>query len=627
LSRFHRRILDDYARIAFRGWREHNGTNEAQHEIQSHENDYIYRYIHKRLHERFSHIGDLAMNLSIYRHIESLRSLCEKNPNAEQRFESNRGEIIRIISEIKGHIEVMNQLELASLLTAVKSYDFREFQFVRELIDMELRWLLKKNVKTRLMDLDLWLYLADIFYECKMRSTFIHVLLNYIAAEPNVNMTNKQIIHMLFLVVIKRQEDGLLKRYEERIYDLLRKASFEDISVISLAYFKTKTPYTDHALLRRLVERTIEHLPTVDPRQPGLAAIVKSIRYSGRPQFRESAISLVNELLSKNKRHMIFASAYNATQILKLMDCHRMYDPSHLESFWGFMMRQLDDFRIKDIQYSLSSLANFSFRDLKPDQALSEDLDTLAKKALELSKANVHLNYTVVHALPLARAMAFFQHYDDQLLQYTSDCLNHPETYIRSSTALEFEKTVLLLRTATHLESSAGNFKVNISRLDDISQKIDRSILRPGSIRQNSLNHISQILRGSEHRSKYPITSKFEELTLKLSQKPELDGFEFSYQYTMPHQNYADLVITRGRRNVGCFDPRYLLPKKVPPGETHVLIFAIHKSDLMDGVSRLSGYKKFTIRLLEKLGYTVLITEFVDPNIEELSQNILRLLK
>lgn len=619
--------LDVYAHIAFRESPQYKERPEPSfekwNEIVSTENNYIYRYIHKRLHDRFCDVGEAIKTLPVFSHIQRLNELCVSFPSYTDRERNHHTEITRLLYDVRSQIEIMNQLELTSLLTFIKDNNHQEFRAIKRMIDMELRWLLKKHVKTRLMDLDLWLYLADIFYESKMRSTFTHVLLNYLTAESDVNMSNRQLIHMLFLVILKRQQDGLLQKYEERIYNLLWKAPFEDISVICMAYFKTKTPITNHALLRRIIDQTIDHLSTIDPEQPGYGSIIKSVRYSRHPDLRENVVCLTETLLQEDHKSIIFASPYNAVQTVKLMESFRIYNPLLLNHFWEYLFQNLERFRTKDIQYGLTSLSNFAFKDLHLNKNKIKDLDRLVEKTVRLD-LDGSTHFQIYHVLPLTRALATFGYYNKGLTKFTSDCLNDPDKYDQSKGVLEFEKSALLMQTATHIEGGDTKLEIKSKYIYDIVDKIDRSIGDVGSAKINSLGRLSSILRGPEYRKKFQYTSLFRELAYSLSSRKEFAGpeYHFNFQYTMPHQNYVDLVISYKNKNPGCFDRITLRPKQVLKDQKHIIIFATHKQDYIDGHDRLCGYKRFLVRLLGKLGYEILITDLHNPDLDELSKRI-----
>jgi hypothetical protein len=580
--------------------------------IHDHENEYIYKYIHRRLYERFSDIDKRVLSLPVNQYIVRLRELLKaKNRNEEQ--------IKDICAEIKNQIQYMNQLELTSLLSAIKSDQEIEMKNIVRLIDMELRWLLKKHVKTRLMDLDLWLYIADLFYECRVKSRFTHVLVNYLTNEPDVEMSNRQVLHLLFLVVLKRYQDTLLAKYEARIFKLLNRATFEDLAIICMAYFKTKTRIQNPELLRRIIDLTAENLSTLDPQQPGFCSIVKSIRYSKMQPCRENVMHMMLSLTEDLNHRIIFASPYNAVHTIKLMESFRIYDPKLLNMFRKVLFQNLDEFRIKDIQYALTSLSNFAYNDLKLDDSLREDFKKLVDNIVNEKREDVDHQY--YHLMPILRSFSMFQYYDNDLMDYANTQLNDEERFDKMKNVLEFEKSALIAYVASHIDGASVKLDNTSGIFREICAKVDRSNSIKSIKQDFSLAYLDFLLKGNSRQNLRNYSMLYQNIATSLAATEELKdkSYRFIFQYTFPHQNYTDLMITKSIHNMGSFHPYTLLPRQVPANEKFCMIYATQKSDFIDGHNRLSGFKRTMIRLSSKLGYIVLPVDIHQPDIKDLA--------
>lgn len=580
------------------------------------ENDYIYHHVYKRLENLQDYIEEMP-SLPIDSDIKQLRNILrQKNIISKESF---RKEVDNLMSSISERIKLMTQQELAALLTIIKADVQLEFLEIKVLIDLELRWLLKKNVKTYLMDIDLWFYLADTFYGCFMESNFVGVLVKYMAVEEDIALTNSQFIHLLFLVILQRKHDGILSKYEDRILQMLDKSSFEDISTISLAYFKTKTKITDPRIRHKIIERTIEQLPFIDPSKPGYCSVVKAIRYSRDTSSRGCVSDLLSALL-KN-RHIIETSHYNAVHTVKLLESYRIYEPQILDLFSKKMLSNMRHYRIKDIQYGLTSLSNFYYKELVDDRysrnKLNELCDMIISEKIYLKDKQYY------HLLPILRAFCILGYYNPRFLAYASNILQDPEKVDQMSDVLEFDRSALLVLEATRIEF--GKHLEPIDLFKKISKRMDRNGML-GSVRQDSsIKHLDFVLRSySETFSHLAISKAFFGLTKKLVSAEEFQDrdYKFNFQYTLPHTNFADLVISKGYKEPGSFDNETLLAKRVPEGQNHCLIMAIRPFDYVDGCQRLTGYKMIVTRLLSKLGYTVIHADLETPDIPALIQRI-----
>lgn len=583
----------------------------------SNENDYIHRHVYKRL-EHLQNMGKEITSLPIDSDIKKLREVLRRRKTVARKRDDNT--VDDLMSTIRDRIKLMNQQELAVLLTAIKADIQPEFSKVKQLIDLELRWLLKKNVKTYLMDIDLWFYLADTFYGCLMKSVFVQVLVHYMAAEKDIPLSNSQFIHLLFLVILQRDQRGILSKYEERILRILDKASFEDISTISLAYFKTKTQINNPYIRHKIIECTIEQLPTIDHSQPGYCAIIKSLRYSPFLDSREDIVHLTSALLKNSD--IITSSAYNAVHTVKLLEAFRIYEPQILDLLIKTMFSSLGDYRIKDIQYGLTSLSNFHYRKLVVDDLSRKRLDDLCEMIISETRFDRDMQY--YHLFPILRAFSILGYYNRRFLEYVNNVLQDDEKVNRMSDVLEFDKSALLVQEATRIEF--GNYLERPNLFKKISGRIDRRGV-VGSVRQDSsIKHLDFLLRSASisSDSELRISKMIRDLskTLAAAKQFQDHAYKFNFQYTLPHTNFADLVISKGCTEPGNFDAETLVPKRVPPGQNHCLILLVRDFDYIDGYKRLSGYKMLITRLISKLGYTVIHVDLKALDIESLALRI-----
>lgn len=601
-----------------------NGNNLINNHIklfrskqEYNENNYIYRHIHKRL-DHFAKLGQDLHTLPVESSINKLQDLVKQKISLPKKeFYSS---LKNLLTEIKNHVKYMNQQELAILLTAIKNYDETEFRLVKRLIDIELRWLLKKHVGTYLMDIDLWFYLADTFYECLVKSVFVNVLVTFLATEKDINLSNPQFLHLLFLVILQRECQGIISNYESRILQILDQASFEDVATISMAYFKTRTHIRNNAIKRRIVERTIESLPSIDPSQPGYCSVIKSLRYSRGIGSRDDIIRLSSALLKEENRHIIETSPYNAVHTVKLLESRRIYDPKLLDYLSTTMFERLADFRIKDIQYALTSLSNFAYKNLNIDIDLEKKFDMLCQDIIKETRSDYSHQY--FHIFPLLRAFCIFGYYNDGLIDYVNNLLKNNDKLDQMRSVIEFERSALLVHAATRIEGYRHLEHPNLFKI--LSAGIEREG-NLGSVRQDSsIKHLDFILRSTSMSKNLIISKAFGSFAKELSSSKELqdDSYNFNFQYTLPHQNFADLIVSRGFREPGHFDAVTLAPRKVPEDQNHCLIIATRNTDYVDGYKRLSGYRQFVTRLLKKIGYTVIHVNLDEPDFNTTARKI-----
>lgn len=572
------------------------------------ENQFSFESIHSKIIEEFK---QKISNLPVKRDIDKFKNVIDRG---------DRQAIREVVNDVSSRIKSMNQQELAVLLTSIRHEESTEYRPILKLIDLELKWLLKSNVGTRLMDLDLWFYLAGVFFQCSMKSGFATALVNYLTKEK-IALTNNQLMHLLFLTVVLRRDHGILQLYEAQVEETLDHCSFENIATICMAYFKTKKVIKNESILKKIIRRTIDYLPNIDHSKPGLCAIVKCIRYSCDNKHRSSVIELSNGLTKFMTSEYVSKYSINTIHIIKMMEAYRIYDPKTLDVVMDSLMANIDSFRVKDIQYLLTSLSNFAYRDLHLDANHKVQLDRLCDDITSNSRIDQYKQ--AFHLIPLLRAFTIFGFYNDKIIEFTNRVITDEMKLSLVRSPIEFDKSSLLIHTATHLENPSKVLSLDKDFLDNISNSIDR-FGNVGSVkRDSSLDHLSFILtEGYEYRY-YSNSKSMRLLASNLASLPEFKvGYNFNFQYTLPHQNYADLVISKKFKPPGQFDPETLHPKQVPADQKHCVMVGLSKSDLVDGEDRISGMKRLTGRLLEKLGYRVLYVDFHESNMADLAQRI-----
>lgn len=586
------------------------------------ENDCVYLQVHKRL-DQITNTDNVS--LSINSEIANLQDLLSHSSVDQIKLQES-------FSSLSSHIKVLNQRELATVLTKIKNINSPEFRKLKLMIDFEFRWLFKNNVGTALMDLDLYFYVADIFYECMISSRFVTALLQHLGkSKHNVTLTDEQLLHLLFLAIVKRQHCDILETYEQRINQLLDKASFHHVAIICLAYFKTSTRIKNSEVFKKIVLRTISSLDSINFEQPGYCAVIKALRYSSKSVEKGEDFSryYANELMStitsdQRYKSILFASNFNMCQTLKLMEEFKIYRQEVLDDCRHHLFNNLDQYRFKDMQYCITSLSNLSYNNLHMDPSLENDFKKLSDMIIALQRKDFTLHGH--HLFALLRAFAIFGYYNEELILYASSLLGSArQAENMKKFLIEFDKTALLLHIAPQIEGC--KFKLTSPLLTEMNNNMKREINRPGPFtNSSSIRSLDDmLLRKHPHRSDQFIGRKYRKVAIDLLNSKQFKGglYRLAFQYTMPHLNYADLVVSKGCREPGGFDEKTLMPRQVPANEKHCVVYAVRAADYCDPrLTKLCGYKRFSIRLLERLGYKVVTVDLANPSIEELASNI-----
>ena len=581
--------------------------------LRADENLYIHKYVRAR------HLTHCPSIQNLYK-VQAMNNIFELNELAKSQ-DLGQAARIELLSSFVAKLKFMGQSDLILLLALLKDRHDKWIDPILKRIDKELCKLLGSQSDSWQKDLDLWFYAADLLFDSHFRSTFISSFKDYLTRLDHTKLTDAQVIHLLFYIVLRRFDEGQLLELEKRIIKILDTASFEDVALISMAYFKTRTVIKNLTLLGKIVDKLIENLSKLDATEPGYCSIIKILRYSKTTDKRDKIAELISHLSQSPNKNNILASPFNAVHTVKMTEAYRIYDPKLLDLLRGAMFANLERFRIKDIQYALTSLSNFAYLDLKCDEKLTADFDKLSRSLVEEKRSDIGHQY--YHLLPILRAFATFGYYNDELTSYTNRILQDETKFDQMKSVLEFDKSILLVYVSTLIEGGEAKISMN-SNIRSIAGSIER-YGNLGSVRQDSsLKHLNFVLRSTDAYQHFAISNQFRKIAKALSsaailQSPE---YKFCFQHTLPHINYGDLVITKANQEPGPFDSHNLTPAPIPKGEKHCLIIGIQDPDYIDGHNRLVGYKQFISRLLTKLGYHVIKVHFKSPQIDDIAHQI-----
>lgn len=588
------------------------------------ENRYMHNHVRSKLVD-LSHLGAMIDTLAIKSPIDELSRFNELDYPSVQAFSVARSDHFR---NLKSFIRQMDYRELAILMTYIKDSEKPEVRVVKKMIDVQLQSRLK-NTKRKFSasEVDLFLYLADVFFQSHAITTFVTELVHRFASN-DMSLNDKQLLYMLFLVVLERDHQGLLTRYEDRISKLLDEPTLEDISLVCMSYFKTMSIIENPTIQNKILDGTLKLLPSIDFSQPGYCAIIKSIRYSRDQSMREGVMKIIAKVTRHPSCIRALDSIFNLTQTAKLMETYRIYDHEMLDRLEKSVFRKVDEFRIKDIQFVLTTLSNSRWKDLVLDDSLRQNFDTLCQTIVTEGRPDARYQHT--HLFPIIRSFIMFGYYNDDLINYVNRLLEDEEmVVIMRESVLDFEKTLLLTHAATRIESDGVRLEGSPALLLETSKSIRRAG-STGSVRKDSsIGHLSFLLNPSVSDKKFEFTAKMRSIAKSLASMEGLDTprFHHSFQFTMAYQNYADLVISVNQPAPGSFDPTSLMPRRIAPNEKHCLVFAVQHSDFMDGCDRLSGFKEFIMRLLIRLGYHVVVVNLDKPELVQLSRQIMTILQ
>lgn len=625
LSRLLSRRLHDVAKSQHQnplvnraGYREPNSVTRVELYELFTENNNLYRFIQS--------------NYNISQHTKQLRP----TPKTEtvRKYIDNPAKVDSDV--INRTIYDMDINELIFLLKDKAELDSHQLLRLYRLVESNMIHQLNQLDQTDLLKrLDPLLYTSRILYETTFVSKFVPLLIMRISSY-NIPVDDGQLIQMLFLIARHRRDWGLLKSHVAQIQSIIEgNPKTGVLAIICAAYFKTMSKVLDLNILDKIIETTnnllvedVDLKEGDDSRMILLGPILKCVRYSAKDQFSlRDKVHKLCKLTNNIKGDNVLNSVMFKTQILKLMDQYRIYDPEIVEQIFDHTLEHQELARIKDIQYVLSSCVNLNhrFMDLTPKQR--QHLDALIKSIATQVRDDP---FVMHHLLPFMRCLISYNIYDDGLIKYLNFCLHNSTRDELMKKAIEYNKSLLMCHAATFIEHPSAIIKApddqmrRVGEVYHLGKKSNEGTVSNGG----ATDRLRFILSDAFNQAYFRKSMVSRRLAIGLSEMDifQSDEYHISYRYVLSYQNYSMLIVCKNCKPPGDFDPKTLEPKWVPEGDKICIVYLLDDPNFADLDQRLGGQIALNSRLLTKLGYRIVFAQPERESKDEIGRRIFDIL-
>ncbi|XP_046816800.1 uncharacterized protein LOC124423282 [Vespa crabro] len=231
--------------------------------------------------------------------------------------------------------------------------------------------------------IDKMFLIADTFYcldMCKY-SNFIWKLLRKMNSKLN-KLTSKNLVQLMFFVNIKRKTPLNMYEVEVILEEHLNDFSINELGIIAMGFFKSKTKIRNATFLKAIINRLICEINKVD--NISLAALLKLIRYSMNydeminfKMLLDSIIPILPRLTLQCLVHIIhiYAKAH-------------IYVESLLDTIVTRIYNEIREARLKDIEKLTYALNTFSVDTTHPiyDKIIEEITRRISNDNSEILK-------------------------------------------------------------------------------------------------------------------------------------------------------------------------------------------------------------------------------------------------
>ncbi|CAH2268139.1 jg8149 [Pararge aegeria aegeria] len=204
---------------------------------------------------------------------------------------------------------------------------------------------------------DQMLSFFSLFYMLNVAkvSDYSYKCLQKLASKAH-QLTKNQIVKTLFFIGITRKSPKNIHNLEVQIEEHFPEFSIDELAIISMGLFKSKTPIRNLSLVTKIIGKIIENSKEIH--EVSLAALLKIIRYSMKiTQNNNKVYDLLNSLQHEIPRFSIMCNVHMALVGTSTLTLHE----NCLNIIAETLVTSLPKARLKDLERLILTFGTFNF--------------------------------------------------------------------------------------------------------------------------------------------------------------------------------------------------------------------------------------------------------------------------
>ncbi|XP_037936787.1 FAST kinase domain-containing protein 5, mitochondrial, partial [Teleopsis dalmanni] len=440
-------------------------------------------------------------------------------------------------------------------------------------------------------DVDEILLVCDAWYTLKLARIceFVEESFRKIGRKVR-KMKPEQLVHSMFFCNLLRKPLDDKLEFEENLLSCADKLTLQELAVMSLGFFKTKTPIRNPDLLSHIYKRLMSELETID--DISLVALLKIIRYSSKIPFANSLAELLDALTVHIERFSLLSCLHIALLGNDLQFCHN----ESLERVLKRFNTEISTVRLKDLERIALVIALFDFESKSgvEKEICQKIMDSLQNRVDEI----------MLHPRCFPLCMHYLSvkgYYDKEMLGTIFD----PKFLLHT-----YKNNAVMARELFQLDAF---IKINLKQDNYVGPQLSDKYRRTmGKMLTNYL---------PERHSKYKLSAT-DKVLLEVKDTFEDLSLINQFRHVLPHFERTDIVI--------CYDKK--LRKAIPISEEcpeHYVGAMLTRKDLLGdldaphietlvvtvtgwnnvlrGTTKVTGFFKLKFNQLELLGHRPVI--------------------
>lgn len=377
------------------------------------------------------------------------------------------------------------------------SFKFANDKELESLFYSMNKWPDPESIRTRNY-IEVWVALDDVCINRMIKWSY-EELLSFIALFYMLNVTrysdfctkslNKcasrakhlspgQVVQTLFFIGITRRAPFDMHNLEIHLHNIYPQFAIDDLGIMCMGFFKSKTPIRDMDLILKIINTVIENAKSIH--EVSLAALLKQIRYSTKLTTDDRINRLLATLQHEVPRLSIMCNVHLAQLGTSTMNLHE----GCLSKIAEHVIDSIPTMRLKDIERLVLTYGTFNFVPQTKECFFTKVVDELRnpKRKEEISK----------HGRSFACCLAYLgllKIYPEDLIQKTLEEKFLVETY--GKYCYNYGREILILHYTAEIYYPAAN----INRL---SNKVLKTMA----------NKYTDYVPSEEYKKQYNITER-----------------------------------------------------------------------------------------------------------------------
>lgn len=201
---------------------------------------------------------------------------------------------------------------------------------------------------------------AALFYKLNIvrLSDFMNKLLLKLAYKAK-RLTLGQLVQTLFFIGIQRRPPIDMHNIEVQVNERFSEFSIDDLSIMAMGFFKSKTPIRDQYLVSKTIKKLTENAKQVH--EVSLAALLKLIRYSAKLIHSDELYEMLDALEPELSRLSVMCRVHVALVGTTTLTLHEQC----LNRVAEAVGQSMKDARLKDLERLALTFAMFNYKPLK----------------------------------------------------------------------------------------------------------------------------------------------------------------------------------------------------------------------------------------------------------------------